>query len=459
MVTFSHHDRSTSTNAWSAQGRDDLPPLPSTLPLGPGNPVLLVAAHPDDETLGAGGLIRQALAAGSDVHVLMCSSGEASHPDSPTHTPEYLAKLRQQELAAALGVLTVDTPTAGTLSWDFLGLPDGKLRTAREQIRDAVEQHISAQTGLIVSTYRHDGHTDHEVLGEIAAELAATHEVALLEFPLWYWHWADPSTDQRWRHWHRLPLDPEDQVTKQAAAAEHRSQVAPLSEKAGDERLLGADFVAHFELPYEVFRYTPVGMKDSGAATSVFDALYRRHRDPWNYVDSPYEQRKRLITMASLQRQHYGSVLELGCSIGISTAELAHRSGQLIGVDASPAALEQARKNTADFDHVTLVQATVPQDWPELPPASHDLVVISEIGYYLAADELHQLLQLVTKALRPGGELLLCHWLHQVEGWSLTGTEVHDIAQGLGWPTLVEHRERDFRLEIYQRPDTESDAP
>lgn len=453
MVTFSHDDNGTSAETWSAHGRDDLPVLQTESFFAPQQRLLLLAAHPDDETLGAAGLIRQALSAGTDVHIMMCSSGEASHPDSPTHTPAQLAAVRKQELAAALNVLKLDGPNSGTLSWEFLDLPDGKLPAAREEIRAAAQECITSSTNLLVSTYRHDGHCDHEVLGQIATDLASEHGTALLEFPLWYWHWVSPDADQRWKYWHRVPLDPQLHAVKQAALAEHHSQVAPLSDQAGDERLLSVGFIAHFEQPYEVFRYTPAGLKDSGVATRTFDALYRSQPDPWNYRDSPYEHRKRFVTAASLQQPRYESVLELGCSIGISTAELARRAAHLTAIDASATALEQARKNTADCENVNFHQATLPRDWPELPHASYDLAVVSEIGYYLAHDELHQLLKHIADVLRPGGELLLCHWLHHIEGWSLSGADVHDLVQQLGWSRLVEHRERDFLLEIFQRPD------
>ncbi|MCU1518871.1 MAG: SAM-dependent methyltransferase, partial [Pseudarthrobacter sp.] len=105
MVTFSHTDAGTSETAWAASGLSAAPELP----LGPQELAALrfvvLAAHPDDETLGAGGLLAHLHGLGADVEVLLCTAGEASHPNSGTVTPERLGSTRIQEFGAALGAL------------------------------------------------------------------------------------------------------------------------------------------------------------------------------------------------------------------------------------------------------------------------------------------------------------------------------------------------------------------
>lgn len=81
-----------------------------------------------------------------------------------------------------------------------------------------------------------------------------------------------------------------------------------------------------------------------------------------------------------------------------------------------------------------------------------DLVVLSEIGYFLAADELAEVLQHCATVLEPGGELVLCHWLHPIEGWPLDGKAVHRMAGEWNWEAAVVHQEQDFLLEILRKP-------
>jgi len=84
--------------------------------------LLVVAPHPDDEVLGAGGLIRAWAARGSKVSVLSVSDGEASVADRPA-----AASARREELAEALRRLC---PTH--VSVTRLGLPDGRIARSRQ---------------------------------------------------------------------------------------------------------------------------------------------------------------------------------------------------------------------------------------------------------------------------------------------------------------------------------------
>ncbi|MDR4532948.1 PIG-L family deacetylase [Glutamicibacter sp. PS] len=452
MVSFSHRDTGTAAQLWAQHGLEELPPIDLARVFDGATRLHVVAAHPDDETLGAGGLIHRALGMGLEVTVVVCTMGEGSHPDSTTHTPQQLATLREAELRAAMQALGESAAGPGNLHLRCPGLPDGKLASHEAELETLLGELIGEGPCVVASTYREDGHTDHEVLGRLVARLAAQASVTHLEFPIWYWNWAHPENDNRWTHWHRLELPQADHVAKETALAAHQSQVQPLSELPGDEVLLDRHVLEHFHRAQETFRVTWLGEKDAAVAALVFEDLYLQRGDPWDYRSSRYEQRKQDIVLASLPRAHYGAVLELGCSIGLQTAELAARSDRLVGVDASATAVAQALAQVADLAHVTLVQATLPGQWPPLEPDSMDLVVLSEIGYFLAADELAQTLRHSAEVLRPGGELLLCHWLHPIEGWPLDGQAVHRMAQALDWPRLLQHREQDFLLEVFQKP-------
>jgi LmbE family N-acetylglucosaminyl deacetylase/SAM-dependent methyltransferase len=485
-VSFSHTDVGTSEDVWAASGVTGLPQLPLDAAELAGSTFIVLAAHPDDETLGAGGLMARVEALGADVRVLLCTAGEASHPASLTTTPERLAAQRLEEFGGGLAALLNDR------KWQYLGLPDGGLADNRDQLRYAVQAEIgvvAAAGGLlpeqivVVAPYRHDGHTDHDALGSVAAEVSAAGGYGLLEYPIWYWLWAEP-TDPAWRSWLRFPLDPADRQAKAAAMAAHTSQVEPLSELPGDEVLLPPAFLAHFERSWETFAWhradspadaasgpaasrggdggsRPSAPDDgasrrytAGDAERIFDAVHRGDEDPWEYTTSWYERRKRALTLAALPDEHYAAGLEIGCSIGTLSLELARRCDSFLAVDASSAALAQAAIRLAQVPAARTGHLTVPHEWPD---GQFDLIVISEVGYYLSPDELSGLFERVGAALLPGGTLALCHWRHPVSGWELDGDAVHAAARReLGWAGAGFYREDDFVLDVLLAPDADS---
>jgi LmbE family N-acetylglucosaminyl deacetylase/SAM-dependent methyltransferase len=455
VVTFSHTDQGTAEARWVESG---LPGL-AELPLGQHELAamrfVVLAAHPDDETLGAGGLLALLHSLGADVEVLLCTAGEGSHPDSASTTPEQLAAVRLEEFAAAMEVLGL----AG--HWRFLGLPDRGLQERTPEIAVGVREAIGRHPGppqqlAIVAPYRDDGHSDHNALGALAADVANEGGHALLEYPIWYWLWASPE-DPVWQSWSRLPLSTEQQAAKRSAMDSHMSQIRPLSGLPGDEVLLGESLLQHFRRAFETFAWTPPRAQPvqstpntSADAQRIFDAVHSKSEDPWAYITSWYERRKRALTLAALPREKYRSGLEIGCSIGTLTAELATRCTSLLAVDASSTALELAARRLAPFPGVSTRRLTLPADWPG---GSYDLVVVSEVGYYLSPAEFELLLQRIQESIAPGGTLLLCHWRHPVSGWELDGDSVHALARNrLRWPTASLYRERDFVLETLVAP-------
>lgn len=450
MVSFSHADLGTTEHQWQEAGIATLEEVDLGLSVAAGGHLVVAAAHPDDESLGAGGLIHRALRNGASVHVILCSAGEASHPDSPTHSQATLGRVRLAEFSAALAALGrgCDGPPP---SWQWLGIPDGELSRHLPEIEAALSEACQNASAL-AAPFRHDGHTDHDVLGELAAQAATVQDIDLFEYPVWYWHWADPPTDPHWRTWHGLRLDAAAAAAKEAALACHVSQTTALSGEPGDEVLLSERFLEHFRRSSEVFAWTPNTAGCAANAAERFDALYRRSTDPWNSVDSSYEAAKRTATLAALGKERYGKALEIGCSIGTLTRALAARCSALTAVDASTVAVSLAQDRLADLPNVAVHQSVLPGDWSD-PPASLDLVVLSEVGYFLTADELQDVLEKAFLSLKPAGELLMCHWVHPVNGWPMDGRQVHALARRvLGGAPIFTHREADYVLEVFGAP-------
>ncbi len=451
MSTFAHDVAGTPPEAWAAHPRAASLPAASLTTQGgdPASRLLVVAAHPDDETLGAGGLIAVAHEAGLAVEVVVLTDGEASHPQSPTHTPAQLAARRRYEAAEALGLLA---PTARLA---HAGLPDGGLVDVEEEVTARLVSAIGdGRHTVVAATWRRDGHPDHEAAGR-AARVAATRTGATLwEYPVWFWHWGDPH-DAPWADLVAVPLDEEHRARKRSAVAAHRSQVEPLSDRPGDEVLLPPGVLAHFDGPRELFVCEAAAGPMAGAGAEAgddraLDDLHRGGEEPWGAAERWYEQRKRQLLLASLPAAEVGRGLEVGCSTGVLAADLAGRCRELVAVDSSPAALATAAGRLEGLGHVHLERHDVPWSWPG---GAFDLVVLSEVGYFLSPVALDRLVERVRDCLTPDGVVVLAHWRHPTVGWPLDGPTVHERFRRAGVrPEIARYRDRDVEILVLADP-------
>jgi SAM-dependent methyltransferase len=177
-----------------------------------------------------------------------------------------------------------------------------------------------------------------------------------------------------------------------------------------------------------------------------FDEMYAGNEDPWDFTGRWYEERKRALTMASLPRPRFRRAFEPGCSIGRLSQELARRCDELLSTDVSRVALEAARHRLRSHEGARVEQRQLPQDWPD---GQFDLIVISEIAYYLSESGAASLGRQAAASLTDDGVLLLCHWLHPVEDYPLTGALAQRIVrESSGLSVQATHLETDFLLEV-----------
>lgn len=193
-------------------------------------------------------------------------------------------------------------------------------------------------------------------------------------------------------------------------------------------------------------------MTDRPAATltpAYFDQVYAANADPWQFATSEYERAKYADTLAHLPHAQYARGLEIGCSIGVLTAQLAAYCRELLSVDVSERALAKARPYCAALPHVDLQRMRIPE---EEPAGSFDLIVVSEVGYYWSREDLERAMTMLAAHHLGGGHLLLVHWTPPVHDYPLTGDEVHAIwLANPAWCTLSdEHREL-YRISVLQR--------
>ncbi|MBC7519428.1 MAG: bifunctional PIG-L family deacetylase/class I SAM-dependent methyltransferase [Microbacteriaceae bacterium] len=445
MVSFDHRAEGTREESWLTADRWGAVPA---LVLTDLTRLVVVAAHPDDESLGAGGLMARATALGVPIRVVVATNGDASHPNSPTMTRAALAEKRKAEVRTAVRFV------APLAEIDFLDLPDGELAEHSEQLQAHLDGLDLAPGALLVAPWREDGHGDHDVAGLVSAQVARTSGAQTLEYPVWMWHWA--AVDDNAVPWDRfvtLKLGGEEVAAKSRAIEAHRSQIEPLSEAVGDEVLLGEEFQEYFRRPFEVF-VTPLGSQT--LAEDYFDEFYRGNDDPWGFETRWYEIRKRALTVASLPRPLFASGLEIGCSIGVLTAELAGRCAHLVATDIAEQPLSRARARLIDQAHVRLERLDMPRQWPE---GTFDLVVLSEVAYYWSADDLSSAIALIDECLTADGVVVACHWRHPVDGYPERGDDVHAALRAhRGLRLLSSHVEEDFLLDVFVRPGARSVA-
>ncbi|TIH40594.1 PIG-L family deacetylase [Subtercola vilae] len=455
MVSFDARLPGTSVADWVADAR--LHTLPAFTLDGFAH-LIVLAAHPDDETLGAGGLLAEAFARGIPSTVVIVTDGSASHPRSPTVSPEALARLRAAEVRAAVALLS---PAAEVALLDFA---DGSLDRQLPAIRAALAAHpaLATPTGptLLAAPWRGDGHRDHRLLGELAAELARERGLTLVEYPIWLWHWANPGhPDTPWTGLVALPLGDSVRAAKQNAIREHRSQVERLSPADGDEEQLLAEFLRHFDRGDEIFVRSEHPEQEPGVAHpptrtalpgTYFDDTYARRADPWGFTTRWYERRKRAVTLAALPRERYANALEIGCSIGVLTHDLAARTDALLAIDIAEAAVERARERLAGEPHVTVELGDAATAFPA---GRFDLIVLSEVGYYFDAPTLAAVAADIFAALTPDATFVACHWRHPVTDYLQTGDHVHTViaaqAARASCTRLAHHIEADFVLDVY----------
>ncbi|HEV7951230.1 MAG TPA: bifunctional PIG-L family deacetylase/class I SAM-dependent methyltransferase [Glaciihabitans sp.] len=455
MVSFDSSLPGTAAEAWAADGR--LAALPA-LDIDTSDRAMVIAAHPDDETLGAGGLIAECFLRGIPVTVVIVTDGAASHEASAPDEISALVARREQEARTAVDILAPGS------SVTFLGFPDGAVREQRDAIQEALTSLVeqSAGTTTLVAPWRGDGHRDHRVLGEICADVSSAAGLRLVEYPIWMWHWSTPeNATTPWENMQALQLRPQSVAAKRRAIAAYESQITAGSAEPGDEAVLHPKFLRHFGRSSETFilGHTPAVEPESAESASLpgayFDATYARRSDPWGFETRWYENRKRALTLAALPAEHYESVFEIGCSIGVLTEQLAARSASLLSVDISQAAVERARDRLASQAHVTIERSDVGQRYPD---RRFDLVVFSEVGYYFDEATLSTVINRIVESLGASGTVVACHWRHPVEDYPLTGDTVHEALRShSGLARLAVHVEEDFILEVFS-PDSRSVA-
>jgi SAM-dependent methyltransferase len=181
-----------------------------------------------------------------------------------------------------------------------------------------------------------------------------------------------------------------------------------------------------------------------------FDALYSASEDPYALRQRWYEARKRALLLAALPQARYRRVYEPGCGIGELTLALSHRCDQLLASDFSTHAVEIARKRTEGHANVRVARHVLPADWPR-EDGRFDLIVLSELGYFLDRNDMQRLARCCEETLEADGTLVACDWRPDFAQRSLSTKDVHGALAALGLARLALHEEDDFVLQVWAR--------
>jgi LmbE family N-acetylglucosaminyl deacetylase len=190
------------------------------LHVGRGDVVLVVGAHPDDETFGVGGAIASLAAAGVRVHALSMTTGEAALG----HLARTIADLgfrRAGEYAEAC-------KTLGVVSSMIAGLPDGRLSSYAAELTSLVVD-VSERVGAdhVLTVWWDDPHPDHRAVGRASVAAGTMTGRPVSGYPIWAQHWSDPERVVSGRV-QPVHTDAAAEAARQRAVSCYRSQTEPL---------------------------------------------------------------------------------------------------------------------------------------------------------------------------------------------------------------------------------------
>ena len=243
----------TSLDSWKNwSGVQNLPSLNIAKSFAAHQRVCIFAPHPDDEVLGCGGLLQQLAANGNPIVLIHVTNGTHSHPNSTLYSQENLNVIRPLESMQALKALGI----AQQVTTKALRLTDGDVFNQQEVFYKKLVDFIEPND-ILVTTFRRDGHPDHEATGQVVTSFAKRHRLYCYQVLIWAWHWAKPA-DSRipWHYALRGDLTAEQFLRKSQAISCFKSQIT-ADESTGNPPILSAQAIARISQPWEVYLYEP----------------------------------------------------------------------------------------------------------------------------------------------------------------------------------------------------------
>ena len=147
---------------------------------------LIIAPHPDDETLGCGGIACKKIASGAATRFVFVTDGAASHPGRLA--PQILRAKREAEAREAVARLGA---TAEHIT--FLRYPDGEAASHVEAIAADIARLLEKyEPESVFVPHAQDFTADHAAVNAASRKALAAdgRPTSVYEYPVWYWyHW------------------------------------------------------------------------------------------------------------------------------------------------------------------------------------------------------------------------------------------------------------------------------
>lgn len=213
-------------------------------------PTVVLAPHPDDETLACGGLLASLARAGVPATVVVVTDGCQSHPNSEAFPAPTLRTVREIEAQRAVRLLGHGSRI------EFLRFPDCGLPAPGDDGFEAAADRLGAvlddlRPQTLVVPWRRDPHCDHEATWALAWARRPP-GARWIEYPVWAW--TDPEAAPRGDEAAAWRLDVSDHLERKGrAVAAHRSQTTDLIADDPEGFRLSPDVLALFERPWELF--------------------------------------------------------------------------------------------------------------------------------------------------------------------------------------------------------------
>ncbi|MBS1043889.1 class I SAM-dependent DNA methyltransferase [Gluconobacter cerinus] len=182
----------------------------------------------------------------------------------------------------------------------------------------------------------------------------------------------------------------------------------------------------------------------------IFENLFQQNPDPWNFENSSYEHKKLQRVLQCLPCSPVAFAVELGCAIGVGTLALSQRCQRILAVDASETALTKARQRCQKYTHITFLRAFLPSAYPVIAAAGCDLILISEILYFLSRTDIQKLAFDTTTSLKTTGHILIVNWTGETDT-PCTGDEAANCfiqaCRANGWMIDLSERAEGYRID------------
>ncbi|WP_293004507.1 PIG-L family deacetylase [Mycobacterium sp.] len=436
---FTHDEPGTDESTWLLDARwDSVARLArDTVPRRYPH-VMVIAPHPNDETLALGTTLADLAGGAATVTVIITTYGGGGAGSTER-------RVEGERALSALGDHIL------THWWDF---PDGALGGATDAIIDRLSDRIGAHF-LLLAPVECDGHSDHEAVS-VAAEVCAREGrcAALLLYPVWLWHWATPDDVDFARQRTTAPSLPamsaKDSAlncyVSQLNSADGSPVIGPALRTRARRVIETVLIPLPADLAARVDGHIAKPRSRAEIAQSFDPMLNDGVTDPWRLDASEYEKRRLAQTLARLGRPRYHRVLEIGCSTGQLAERLRAHADYAVGLDASDRALDAARahrRGALDCRH-SAGGHTARTVRPHR---------VSEVTYFLNGPDLYATLRAVRRRLRPRGEILIANYAAPTQDTPLDGPTVHRQAEAvLDLPMRARYQDADLTIQAWGEP-------